>query len=150
MFKNFVSTIDFLNIRNGTAFNPTQFNHGLVKYSKLPKAWSDLFVSNGWEIVSEFPILRVNGLLIGLEICLDHSIGVLANLKVPVDVQIIVSAGMSIGSGPSAVKSGGSIYLVDGNSQTEFAFGISPSIDIGYSTGYSPIFFNNLPIQMVR
>ena len=150
VFKNFVSEIDFIEYRNDTVVDP--YDVGIEKYSKLPKAWSDLFYNHGWEIVSDYPILRVDGLLIGLEICLDHSEGILAKINMPVDVHVIISAGMDIAYGPSTVKTGGNVFLVDGRSNTQFGLKVSSisSDTFDFFSGYSSIFLNTLPSQIAR
>ena len=152
VFKNYVSEIDFIEYRNDTVTVVDPYDVGVEKYSKLPKAWSDLFYNHGWEIVSDYPILRIDGLLVGLEICLDHSEGILAKLNTPVDVHVIISAGMDIAYGPSSVKMGGNIFLVDGRSNTQFGIKVSSisSNTFDFFSGYSSIFMNNLPSQMAR
>jgi hypothetical protein len=67
--------------------------------------------------------LHVAGLRIGVEVCLDHSLAVLANdtrgVKHAVDLQIITSAGMSIEMGPLKVPRFNPVFLVDGYGRTE-------------------------------
>merc|ERR1719203_243956 len=62
--------------------------------------------------------------MMGLEICLDHRLGKLAEAIGPatsVDVQVIVSEGMKIAMGPVCTRAGGPVFLNDGSSRTEMS-----------------------------
>jgi len=131
-FKHFVSGIDFLKAHpEGSRMVPApphkskQFcrahpqSNGCV-YQRLPER---LLVELGFGRDVELPdgILSLGGLKIGLEICLDHAKGELCKKlgKDAVDVQLIVSAGMNIASGPVCTRKGGPVFLADGFARTE-------------------------------
>ena len=79
-------------------------------------------------------VFEVDGLLVGVEICLDHNRGTevfgsrtaleqkIDELKTTVDVQVIASAGMSIEWGPVAVTRDGPVFMADGFGKTEVSF----------------------------
>ena len=77
----------------------------------------------GRDIVLPSGLLKIGGLRIGLEICLDHALGELCNNELKswetVDVQLIVSEGMNVGTGPVCTAAGGPVFLADGFARTE-------------------------------
>ncbi|CAL1157289.1 unnamed protein product [Cladocopium goreaui] len=135
-FKNFISSIDFLQITPGVSRQvqaPPGRAHEFCKkhpdsngciYHRLPRHLLDQM---GWQ---DFQILRggilnIGGVRVGFEICLDHAMGQLCNNDLKpdetVDVQTIVSAGMNVASGPVCTKPGGPTFLADGFSRTELS-----------------------------
>jgi len=113
-FKHFISGIDFLQMRpehSRMVPAPPGRSHSFCKehprsngcvYQHLP---SHLLEELGFGHDVELPsgLLKIGGLRIGLEICLDHAMGELCEKELKpwerVDVQLIVSAGMNIASG---------------------------------------------------
>jgi hypothetical protein len=69
-------------------------------------------------------VIELDGLRIGIEICLDHRLGVLWNDLLTkhdaklVDILLITSAGMAIERGPNPVVPGGVVYLSDGGASS--------------------------------
>lgn len=122
--KKFISTADFLDRVNLP--DPAQLSDlSHRQYDDLPKAFVDLLEHRDIELVTD-NLLEFDGLRIGLEICLDHRMGALWNsLKHNednlVDIQLIISAGMSIERGPNPVKPGGAVYLTDGEAASSAA-----------------------------
>ena len=133
-FKRFISGIDFIRARpEGSRMVPAPprksrefcrkhpHSNGCM-YGRMPEA---LLHELGFGNDIELPrgLLSVGGLKIGLEICLDHAMGDLCNDIVGgdehVDVQLVVSAGMNIASGPVCTLAGGPVFLADGFARTE-------------------------------
>eukprot|EP00435_Cladocopium_sp_Y103_P063855 s172_g25.t1 len=133
-FKHFISGIDFLQMRpehSRMVPAPPGRSHSFCKehprsngcvYQHLP---SHLLEELGFGHDVELPsgLLKIGGLRIGLEICLDHAMGELCEKELKpwerVDVQLIVSAGMNIASGPVCTRPGGPVFLADGFARTE-------------------------------
>ncbi|CAE7229460.1 mon2 [Symbiodinium natans] len=133
-FKHFVSGIDFIRARpEGSRMVPAppRKSHEFCKrhplsngcvYGRLPE---ELLRKLGFGRDIELPngLLSIGGLKIGLEICLDHAMGELCNKTLTsdehVDVQLVVSAGMNIASGPVCTARGGPVFLADGFARTE-------------------------------
>ena len=138
-FKRFISGIDFIRARpegsrmvpaparNSRDFCRKHPNSNGCIYRRLPEA---LLKRLGFGHDIELPngLLTVGGLKIGLEICLDHAMGVLCNGTLAqdelVDVQLVVSAGMNIASGPVCTRPGGPIFLADGFARTEVSLNL--------------------------
>lgn len=136
-FKHFISGIDFLQMRpehSRMVPAPPGRSHRFCKehprsngcvYQHLP---SHLLEELGFGHDVELPsgLLKIGGLRIGLEICLDHAMGELCDKELKpwerVDVQLIVSAGMNIASGPVCTRPGGPVFLADGFARTEMSF----------------------------
>jgi len=79
--------------------------------------------------------LVVGGITIGVEICLDHKLGKLAEALDPansVDVHLIVSEGMTAAMGPVCTRAGGPVFLNDGSARTEMSLN-------QYGTGRFPV-----------
>ena len=117
-FKKYVSTADFLD-RNDLS-NPA--TDDIAKYALPDDRLQDLLDARGTKLV-EGNVIEVDGLRIGIEICLDHRLGVLwsqlQNTGDPlVDIQLVTSAGMAIERGPNPIKSGGVVYLTDGEASS--------------------------------
>lgn len=117
--KKYVSTIDFLNRTN----LPNPSFSGIREYSYVPRVIRDLLEERETQLVED-NLIQLDGLRIGLEICLDHRKGALwENLQKKyhgelVDVQLISSAGMSIEAGPNPVVPNGVVYLTDGGASS--------------------------------
>mmetsp|Transcript_31969 Transcript_31969/g.48639 ORF Transcript_31969/g.48639 Transcript_31969/m.48639 type:complete len:487 (-) Transcript_31969:72-1532(-) len=117
--KRYISGADFLSrteLPNPTdehIHNYAAFDEELRK--RLEKRNTTLIEDN---------IIDLDGLRIGLEICLDHRVGALWNTlrtkyhSTLVDVLVITSAGMSIERGPNPVVPGGVVYLSDGEASS--------------------------------
>ena len=112
-FKHFISGIDFLQMRpehsrmvpappGRSSFCKEHPRSNGCVYQHLP---SHVLEELGFGHDVELPsgLLKIGGLRIGLEICLDHALGELCEKELKpwerVDVQLIVSAGMNIASG---------------------------------------------------
>jgi hypothetical protein len=79
--------------------------------------------SGGTKLVQD-NIIEIDGVRVGLNICLDHRLGLLwesiqSTGQALVDVQLITSAGMAIELGPNPFKPGGGVvYLTDGKASS--------------------------------
>ena len=119
--KKYISLVDFLN--RATLPNPRTFNMSEYKHKDYSDRFYEISKERGTYIVPD-NVIYVDGLKIGIEICLDHRMGVLwDNLQQHhdselVDVQIIASAGMAIERGPNPVVPGGVVYLSDGEASS--------------------------------
>jgi hypothetical protein len=120
--KKTISTIDFLN-NNTRLPNPLhQQTDGAVQYDSIPDSFRYMLESNHAKLIDN-NIMEVDGVRIGLEVCLDHKKGLLYNIlqNEPgdmkdklVDVLLITSAGMAIEFGPNPIVPGGVVYMTDG------------------------------------
>lgn len=120
VFKDYISSIDFLDRKNGLP-NPRKSN--VSQYSDLFDIEDEdmkkfLFDQRGDKVV-EGNVIELDGIRIGIEVCLDHRMGVLwEKLQQDdgelVDVHLITSAGMAIERGPSPLRANGVVYLTDG------------------------------------
>jgi hypothetical protein len=117
--KKYISGVDFL---SRTKLPNPRDSH----VSRYADPWEELektLALRGTTIVDK-NIIELDGIRIGLEICLDHRIGVLWNTIASewhphlVDVQLITSAGMSIQRGPNPIVPGGVVYLTDGGASS--------------------------------
>ncbi len=113
--KRYISGADFLS--RTTLPNPS--DQDLHLYGDATLALKDTLETRGYQIV-EHNVLEIDGIRIGIEICLDHRMGQLYNnIELHehgqlVDVQLITSAGMAIERGPNPLKTGGVVsYLCD-------------------------------------
>ena len=119
--KKYISTVDFLN--REILPNPRNYNDSFYKYDDFSDRFNDLLKERHIQLVTD-NVIDLDGLKIGVEICLDHRMGSLwENLKQHhksklVDVQIITSAGMAIERGPNPVVPGGVVYLSDGEASS--------------------------------
>ena len=116
--KKYISGADFLS--RTTLPNPKEENKHT--YGALSEELSKMFVSRNITLITN-NILELDGLRIGLEICLDHRMGTLWNhIKTHhlplVDVLLVTSAGMAIERGPNPVVPGGVVYLCDGDASS--------------------------------
>ena len=88
-------------------------------YSAVPEWMKALLKAKEFEEVVG-NVVEIGNLKVGIEICLDHAMGVLAAQKHHrVDLQLIASAGMSIARGPVVTPRGGPVFLADGFGRTE-------------------------------
>jgi hypothetical protein len=117
--KKYISGADFLS--RTVLPNPTE--EDLRDYADFDKDLETLFQGRNISIVQD-NVIKLDGLRIGLEICLDHRLGVLWNDLLTrhhaelVDVLLITSAGMAIERGPNPVVPGGVVYLSDGGASS--------------------------------
>eukprot|EP00929_Paragymnodinium_shiwhaense_P057768 TRINITY_DN28920_c0_g1_i2.p1 TRINITY_DN28920_c0_g1~~TRINITY_DN28920_c0_g1_i2.p1 ORF type:complete len:407 (-),score=54.27 TRINITY_DN28920_c0_g1_i2:513-1733(-) len=139
-FKHYISSIDFLQATPDSMryvapppglsqefckLHPE--SNGCIYYSLPPSVLSSMGFRS-YEILHD-GLLEVGGVKIGLEICLDHAKGDLCRTlgeNGAVDVQLVVSAGMNIRSGPVCTFAGSPVFLADGFARTEMnlnAFG---------------------------
>ena len=122
--KKYISTADFL----GRTSLPDPRKMGILEYGQEHEEFSNLTLARlkeRHEVIVQDNLLLVDGVRIGIEICLDHRMGVLWDSlkhrkKAPklVDVHLITSAGMSIKRGPNPVVPGGVVYLTDGGASS--------------------------------
>jgi len=122
--KRYISGADFL---SGQASLPDPSDEDLHLYSDEPwEGMVETAAARGTRLVRDGNLIVVDGIRIGIEICLDHRMGVLwNNLQTAggnggdlVDVQLIVSAGMAIERGPNPIVAGGVVYLADGGASS--------------------------------
>lgn len=118
--KQYVSTADFLS--RTTLPNPREKYENTATYGKIDGELQDVFEGRNITLITD-NVLEMDGLRIGLEICLDHNKGTLWNHiqteDLPlVDILLITSAGMSIERGPNPVVPGGVVYLCDGEASS--------------------------------
>jgi hypothetical protein len=118
-FKENLSTIDFLNCKDGTVKG--EGKHRCVqakKYAEIPDHAVATLNSKGFDIVED-NIFDLDGIRFGVEICKDHYRHELNKSLVEahlhpdgVQVQLITAAGMNIQY--SSVPAGGPVILQDG------------------------------------
>lgn len=138
--KQYISKADFL-IRNKGLPSP-RVSH-LTTYDNLSTNFQEVvdFLAGDRHIAFiEDGILNIDGIRIGLEICLDHRLNVLwktlqeqtngnhtefdslSTATVPeenlVDIHLITSAGMAIERGVTPLRRGGVVYLTDGGANS--------------------------------
>ena len=119
--KKYISAVDFLN--REILPNPRNYNDTTYKHDDFSDRFNALMKKRQTKIVPD-NVIDLDGLKIGVEICLDHRMGSLwDNLQQHhksklVDVQIITSAGMAIERGPNPVVPGGVVYLSDGEASS--------------------------------
>ena len=116
-FKHMISTIDFLQQPAERSVpapprHPRKFcqehprSNGCV-YQHLPGPLLEK-LGFGRDVELQSGLLKIGGLRIGLEICLDHARGELCHYDLKpwerVDVQLIVSAGMNIATGDGSFQ----------------------------------------------
>ena len=117
--KKYISDADFLS--HATLPNPK--DNDIHDYTAMGDAFETAFSQRNITIVRD-NVVELDGLRIGIEICLDHRLGVLWNhLKTKhqaelVDVLLITSAGMAIEDGPNPIVTGGVVYLSDGGASS--------------------------------
>ena len=119
--KKYISNADFFS--RVSLPNPRNYNVTEYKHDDFSPKFNAILKQNDVQLVSD-NVLHIDGLTIGLEICLDHNMTALwDNLQKNygselVDVHVIVSAGMSIERGPTPVIPGGAVYLCDGTASS--------------------------------
>jgi len=138
-FKHFISSIDFLQAapgqpRSNVFYGPPPHSsafcreHPDSKVCVYKTAPPNLLADFGFgrHQLLEDGVLRLGGVKIGMEICLDHLKGQLCSTNLEatetVDVQIISSAGMAIADGPVCTRPGGPVFVCDGFARTELSF----------------------------
>jgi hypothetical protein len=120
--KRYISSADFLS-RTSLPSLPSPSNANLHLYADLSPILGKTLAKRGTTLVKD-NLLEIDGIRIGIEICLDHRIGALWNTlrknraSQLVDVHLITSAGMSIERGPNPVVPGGVVYLTDGEASS--------------------------------
>merc|ERR1712217_962217 len=82
------------------------------RYNKIPKEVEDYIESFGYKHVGNS--FDISGIRIGLEICADHMNRVLEKEKKPVQLHLIISAGMFIVYSAVQGKEG-PVFLQDGS-----------------------------------
>jgi hypothetical protein len=133
-FKEYISGIDFLQGREltGSAAPVEPAPGSGSKHCKQdPTSNGCIYAQPKAEVLAEFgfgdfevvdSVFELDGLRIGVEVCLDHKRGTLAKVlgeDSSVDLQLIVSAGMLITAGPVCTGAGGPVFLSDGFARTE-------------------------------
>ena len=116
--KKYISSADFLSRTK----LPNPKEEDKHTYGEVSEELSNMFASRNVTVITN-NILEMDGLRIGLEICLDHRMGTLWNHikthKLPlVDILLVTSAGMAIERGPNPVVPGGVVYLCDGDASS--------------------------------
>lgn len=129
--KQYISGADFLDrvsLPDPVVLNDASSSSHL-EYDPLPSAFLQLLRERNVQVETD-NLFELDGVRIGLEICLDHRKGALWETLQDnkrkyaddeeedsgdlVDVQLITSAGMAIERGPNPVVPGGVVYLTDG------------------------------------
>ena len=120
--KQYISNADFLS-RSDTLPNPTEEN--VRDYADFDPELQTFFEQQANITIVKENVIVIDGLRIGIEICLDHRLGVLWNNILThhhgtalVDVLLITSAGMAIERGPNPIVPGGVVYLCDGSASS--------------------------------
>ncbi|KAA8494656.1 hypothetical protein FVE85_2897 [Porphyridium purpureum] len=117
--KQYVSGIDFLD--RVKLPNPRRL--GITEYGVFSDWARKEFKKRNMTLV-ENNVLEVDGIRIGIEICLDHAEGALHSALesdyngTDVQVHLITSAGMSIEAGPNPLLPGGVTYISDGSASS--------------------------------
>lgn len=120
--KKYISTADFLNRAEGL---PDPRSSHVMEYGVTQDKQMVQFLTDVRKVrIVPDGLLNIDGVRIGVEICLDHRLSVLwKNLlkETPegddvdlLDILLVTSAGMAIERGPSPVRTGGVSYLTDG------------------------------------
>jgi hypothetical protein len=120
--KKYISTADFLNRSNGLP-NPRRSHLSEYDDLDMDQEMFDFLVQKRNVTIVEHNVLEIDGIRIGIELCLDHRLGVLWDTlqrrgEDLVDVQLITSAGMAIERGPTPLRPGGVAYLTDGEASS--------------------------------
>jgi len=116
--KKYISGADFLS----RAKLPNPAEDHLHDYAQFDSELEKVLEERNTTLVTD-NVIDLEGLRIGIEICLDHRVGSLWNelrtqYKPLVDVLIITSAGMAIERGPNPIVPGGVVYLSDGEASS--------------------------------
>jgi len=121
VMKQYISGADFLS--RTTLPNPSEFDMHAYAKADRSKVLAETFAKRNNTVVTD-NYIEIDGITVGIELCLDHRMGSLwNNLRTKhgselVDVQLISSAGMSIERGPNPLKIGGVVYLTDGEASS--------------------------------
>jgi predicted amidohydrolase len=117
--KKYISGADFLS--RTTLPNPSL--EDMHEYAQFDPKFLDFFAKRNSTVITD-NVIELDGLRIGVEICLDHRVGQLWNTlrsryhSQLVDILLITSAGMAIERGPNPVVPGGVVYLCDGGASS--------------------------------
>jgi predicted amidohydrolase len=117
--KKYISGADFLS----RTHLPNPKDYDVNHYSVIPPEIDDLFAKRGIHFIRD-NVIELDGLRIGLEICLDHRLEVLWNhIQTQehhrlVDILLLTSAGMAIQRGPNPIVPGGVVYMTDGGASS--------------------------------
>ena len=129
--KQYISTADFLSRSKTTTTatsetvlpNPTEEN--VRDYADFDPELQNFFEQQANVTIVKDNVIVIDDIRIGIEICLDHRLGVLWNNLLThhhgtnlVDVLLITSAGMAIERGPNPIVPGGVVYLCDGSASS--------------------------------
>jgi hypothetical protein len=132
--KQYISNADFLSRTSARVPNPTE--EDVRDYSEFDTELQRLFEQENNSTLVQDNVIVVDSIRIGIEICLDHRLGVLWNNllskhhgKGLVDVLLITSAGMAIERGPNPIVPGGVVYLCDGSASS--AVCMRPNHELG-------------------
>jgi hypothetical protein len=146
VFKSYISSIDFLDfpeselekrgddVRYSAVLRAEPRGDGT--YAHTPKEMHDLLGSR-WVVLDRHQKrIDTDGLRIGVEICLDHSTSDLQKEMqaeaealglehiVPLDLQLIVSAGLQMADGPILTRPGAPTFHVDGRSRSQIGLNV--------------------------
>ena len=146
VFKSYISSIDFLDfpeselekrgddVRYSAVLRAEPRGDGT--YAHTPKEMHDLLGSR-WVVLDRHQKrIDTDGLRIGVEICLDHSTSDLQKELqaeaealglehiVPLDLQLIVSAGLQMADGPILTRPGAPTFHVDGRSRSQIGLNV--------------------------
>lgn len=104
--KHYMSDIDFL-------WHTYYITHNIDKVSHLLEDVDDQSLADGSKF--QFDQIEVNNrrMKFGLEICLDHSMGVLRNAQSKVDIQLVPSCGMMLIDDKMVRKEDGLLYAIN-------------------------------------
>lgn len=147
-FKSYISGIDFLQrdveTNQEKTFLPPPGTTARF-CAEHPKSHGCIYGHPGSKVMKslglgqhrplERGVFDVGGVAIGIEVCLDHRMGKLAESLDPsqsVDIHLIVSEGMNIAMGPVCTRTGGPVFLADGSARTEMSMN-------QYGTGRIPV-----------
>lgn len=146
IFKSYQSTIDFLKFpeseleKDGDDVRYSQVLHAdrymPHRYAETPAELKEL-LGDRWVVLDKHEKrIDTDGLRIGVEICLDHRKRDLqgqldAEAKrdglqhlVPLDMQLIVSAGLQMADGPILTRPGAPTFHVDGRSRSQIGLNV--------------------------
>lgn len=121
VLKQYISNADFLS--RTTLPNPSEYDMHAYAKADRSAVLGETFAKRNVTVITD-NFIEIDGIKIGIEICLDHRMGSLwNNLRTKhnselVDVQLITSAGMSIERGPNPIRPGGVVYLSDGEASS--------------------------------
>lgn len=120
VLKKYISIGDFF--KRSTLPDPRDVEVKFYAAGNASVIFADTLARHGVRLVEDH-LIELDGIRIGVEVCLDHLVGTLsksihADDRKLVDVQLITSAGMAIEDGPNPVVPGGVVYLCDGEASS--------------------------------